>query len=62
MSALSLLALLALPMSVAACVAVIAYLLGFDNGYLRARREWRETGARRGRRIYWRLILPRRWR
>ena len=46
MSALSLLALLALPLSVAACVAVITYLLGFDNGYLRALRELRETGAR----------------
>ncbi len=43
MSALTLLALLALPV----CVAVIAYLLGYDNGYLRARRELRETGARR---------------
>ncbi len=45
MSALSLLALLALPV----CVAVIAYLLGYDNGYLCARREFRETRARRAR-------------
>ncbi len=43
MSALTLLALLALPV----CAAVIAYLLGYDNGYLRARRELHETRARR---------------
>ncbi len=43
MSTLTVLALVALPV----CPAVIAYLLGYDNGYLRARRELRETGARR---------------
>jgi hypothetical protein len=46
MSALTLLALLALPL----CVAVIAYLLGYDNGYLRARRELHESRAQRARR------------
>ncbi|NNE82473.1 MAG: hypothetical protein HKN28_00730 [Alphaproteobacteria bacterium] len=40
------LALVGLPI----CAAVVAYLLGYDNGYLRARRELRETGARRVRR------------
>jgi hypothetical protein len=40
------LALVGLP----ACAAVLAYLLGYDNGYLRARRELRETSARRVRR------------
>ena len=50
MSAVTLLAMLVLPLSVALCVAVIAYLLGFDNGYLRARRELRGTGiCRAGR-------------
>ena len=43
MSGLNLLALLALP----ACVAVIAYLLGFDNGYRSFRRELREHRVRR---------------
>ena len=43
MSALDLLALLALPL----CVAVLAYLLGFDNGYRSVRRELRKSRARR---------------
>ncbi len=43
MSALNLLAILALP----ACVAVLAYLLGFDNGYRSMRRELRDQRARR---------------
>lgn len=41
---------IAVLLSVPACLAVIAYLLGYDNGYLRARRELRETRARRIRR------------
>jgi hypothetical protein len=40
------LALVGLPV----CAAVVAYLLGYDNGYLRARRELRETSQRRARR------------
>ncbi|NKB48816.1 MAG: hypothetical protein GKS02_05550 [Alphaproteobacteria bacterium] len=43
MSAITYIALVGLPV----CTAVIAYLLGFDNGYLRARRDLRETSARR---------------
>ena len=43
MSAVALVTLVALPL----CAGVIAYLVGFDNGYLRARRELRETSARR---------------
>ncbi len=50
MSALILLALLAPAVGVAVCAAVIAYLLGYDNGYLRARRELHETRARSVRR------------
>lgn len=46
MSALTVLALLVLPVG----AAVIAYLLGYDNGYLRARRELRETRAGRAHR------------
>ena len=42
MSVLNLLALLVLP----ACVAVLAYLLGFDNGYRSFRRELRENRVR----------------
>ena len=33
------------------CAAVVAYLLGYDNGYLRARRELQETSLRRARRV-----------
>lgn len=43
MSAMTYLALFGLPV----CAAVLAYLLGYDTGYLRARRELRETSARR---------------
>ncbi len=43
MTGLTYLALLALPV----CAAVIAFLMGYDSGYLRARRELRETSARR---------------
>ncbi len=43
MSVLTLLALLALP----ACVAGLAYLLGFDNGYRSFRRELRQSRVRR---------------
>ena len=43
MSGVAFVALVALPL----CAGVIAYLIGFDNGYLRARRELRETSARR---------------
>ncbi len=43
MTGLTYLALLALPV----CAAVIAYLMGYDSGYLRARHELRETSARR---------------
>ena len=46
MSGMIYLALVGLPV----CAAVVAYLLGYDNGYLRARRELRETSLRRGRR------------
>jgi hypothetical protein len=46
MSGMIYLALVGLPV----CAAVVAYLLGYDNGYLRARRELRQTGARHARR------------
>jgi len=41
MSVLTLLALLAVPVSVALCLAAIVYLWGHDSGYLRARRDLR---------------------
>ena len=43
MTGVAFVALVALPL----CAGVIAYLVGYDNGYLRARRELRETSVRR---------------